>query len=56
MATEIFIDYIIQLVDVLSYINEKGIAYRDLKAENIMINGKILLKLVDFGLARENMS
>ena len=41
-----------QLVQALFYIHEvKGLAHRDIKTDNIMLNEKNELKLVDFGVS-----
>ena len=42
-------------MDVLQFLHEKGVAHRDLKAQNIMLQRNGLLKLIDFGLARDDM-
>ena len=42
------------MVSALNYLHEEGVAHRDLKAENIMILKDGFLKLLDFGLAKEN--
>jgi serine/threonine protein kinase len=39
-----------QLVNVLEYIHNQGIVHRDIKLENILINGEMQIKLIDFGL------
>jgi serine/threonine protein kinase len=44
--------YIAQIVSILEYLHEKEIAYRDLKAENILIDQNGYLKLADFGFAK----
>jgi len=40
-----------QLKDVLVYLNEKKVAHRDLKLENIMVDDNLQLKIADFGFA-----
>ena len=42
-----------QLIDVLKYLEEKGICHGDLKPENIMLDTTAQLKLIDFGLMRQ---
>ena len=42
-------------MSVLSYLHDKNLAHRDLKAENIIITKENLLKLFDLGLAKEAM-
>lgn len=40
------------VVAVFDYIHSKGICYRDLKPENLMIDGDGYIKMVDFGFAK----
>lgn len=40
------------VVAVFDYIHSKGICYRDLKPENLMIDGEGYIKMVDFGFAK----
>lgn len=40
-----------QMIDTLIYINSKGIAHRDIKLENMLVNESYQLKFADFGFA-----
>ena len=44
--------YISSLLLVIDYLHHKGIAHRDMKANNIMIDGNGYIKLIDFGTAK----
>jgi eukaryotic-like serine/threonine-protein kinase len=46
------ITYGVQIADALFEAHQKGIVHRDIKADNIMINAKNQIKVMDFGLAK----
>ncbi len=46
------ISYAIQIADALQEAHTHGIVHRDIKAENIMVNSKNQVKVMDFGLAK----
>lgn len=43
--------FLTQMIDVLSYMNEKGAVHRNLKLENIYVDNQLNIKLFDFGYA-----
>lgn len=43
-----------QIMDGLEYCHSQGIAHRDLKCENILLDADNTVKLIDFGFAKSN--
>jgi Tol biopolymer transport system component/predicted Ser/Thr protein kinase len=46
------IDYAIQIGEALQEAHSKGVVHRDIKTDNIMVNSKNQVKVMDFGLAK----
>lgn len=50
--TDDAVNYAIQIGEALQEAHAKGIVHRDIKADNIMVNAKNQIKVMDFGLAK----
>ena len=42
-----------QLISAFSYLERKNICHRDIRAKNILVNSKGIVKLIDFGFGKE---
>ncbi len=45
--------YTASIISALGHIHDKGIVYRDLKPENVLIDSKGYIRLIDFGFAKK---
>ncbi|MBN2057102.1 protein kinase [bacterium] len=52
-ARQLLLDCCLQLARALEYIHERRIVHRDLKSGNVMVNAQQIVKLMDFGVARD---
>ena len=50
------INIFLEILDAISHIHEKGIFHRDIKPSNIMIDEYDRVKLLDFGIAKNNLN
>jgi len=45
--------YIPQIINAMDYMRQANIVHRDLKAENVMLTGSGVVKIIDFGTAKD---
>ncbi|MGB6123428.1 MAG: serine/threonine-protein kinase, partial [Bacteroidota bacterium] len=52
LSSQMALDYGVQIGEALQEAHSKGIVHRDIKTENIMVNERGQVKVMDFGLAK----
>ena len=48
--------YVAEILNGLWFMHQCGVLYRDLKLENILLDSRGHVKLVDFGLAKDGLT
>ncbi len=56
MPVRELLDIAVQMADGIAAAHAAGITHRDLKPENVMITREVRVKILDFGLARQNQA
>lgn len=51
--TDTIINYAAQMILAIGHLHSKGIAHRDLKLENLMVDDEGFIKVIDYGLAKK---
>ena len=47
--------YAAEIISALDYLHQRGIVYRDLKPENLILDAQGHIRITDFGLSKENV-
>ena len=56
LSEERVLDFAHQMTDVLSFLHERGVVHRDFTPDNLLLNSKGRLKLIDFNVAQRGES
>ena len=56
LPVETFVRYAVQIADAMAYAHEHGVVHRDLKTSNVVVSRDGRAKVLDFGLARRELT